>query len=89
MDDFEFNYSNGADGSCQECGEATEEEWHAYCAACYAEQQGWVRPRQHHDKPPEVEPTIADRRWERLLARMADLERRLARLEDRAAQRAA
>ena len=39
MSDFE--YSNGADGSCQECGAETAEEWHAVCPDCFAEQQGW------------------------------------------------
>ena len=38
-DDHE--YSNGADGTCQECGADTDEEWHAYCPDCFAEQQGW------------------------------------------------
>ena len=31
-----FEYSNGADGSCQECGEPTEEEHHALCMDCCA-----------------------------------------------------
>lgn len=34
-------YANGADGSCQECGAETDEEWHLYCRACYRRQQGW------------------------------------------------
>lgn len=38
-------YSNGADGSCQECGEATEEEWHLLCRHCYAEENGWDAER--------------------------------------------
>ncbi len=40
----EFEYSNGADGSCQECGEATDEEYHRLCADCFAEENGWARP---------------------------------------------
>jgi hypothetical protein len=28
-------YSNGADGSCVECGDDTDEEWQLYCTACY------------------------------------------------------
>jgi NMD protein affecting ribosome stability and mRNA decay len=42
-DDFE--YDNGADGSCQQCGGPTEAEWHAFCPDCFAEQQGWRRGR--------------------------------------------
>jgi len=41
--DDDFEYSNGANGSCQDCGAATDQPWHAYCSDCYAEQQGWTR----------------------------------------------
>src|SRR5262245_23087059 len=47
-DDYDGEYANGADGTCQECGADTDEEWHAYCSACYAAQQGW-RPRLDED----------------------------------------
>lgn len=40
----DYEYSNGACGSCQTCGAATEQEWHAYCAACYRREQGWPEP---------------------------------------------
>lgn len=79
MSDFETEYSNGADGSCQECGEPTDEEWHAYCAECYAAREGSRRPdrdalaRQHEDR--EVVSRL------RLLERVERLERRVERLE--------
>jgi hypothetical protein len=75
----DFEYSNGADGSCQECGAETEEEWHAYCADCYAEQNGWRRPdraalRWQHEDRQQV--TLAD-----VVARLAELEVKVSRLE--------
>jgi hypothetical protein len=80
MNDYEdFDYSNGADGSCKECGEDTAAPWHAYCGECYAKQQGWRRPDadalafQHEDRE---RVTIT-----RLVERMAALETRIARLE--------
>lgn len=75
----DFEYSNGADGSCQECGADTEEEWHAHCADCYAEQNGWRRPDraalrwQHEDRQ---QATLAD-----VVARLAELEVKVSRLE--------
>jgi hypothetical protein len=80
----EFEYSNGADGCCQECGEATDEEWHAYCSDCFAAQQGWRRPdrdaieTQHETR--EAVSLLA------LLERVAELERRVADLVDLAAR---
>lgn len=35
------DYANGADGSCQECGADTDEEWHALCMTCWRAEQGW------------------------------------------------
>ncbi len=72
-------YVNGADGFCCECGEATDEEWHAYCASCYAEQQGWRRRdavalAQQHDDRQRV--TITQ-----LVERLRELEVRIRRLE--------
>ena len=64
-------------GSCNECGEPVEEEWHAYCPRCYAQEQGWDEP----DPAPAL--TITDRRFERLLERLHDVEIRVARLEHR------
>ena len=68
----EFEYNNGADGSCQECGADTDEEWYAYCADCFAEQSGWHRPSraalrwQHEDRQ---QLTLAD-----VIARLDQLE---------------
>jgi hypothetical protein len=28
-------------GACNECGALVDEDWHAFCVDCYAEQQGW------------------------------------------------
>jgi hypothetical protein len=42
-EDDDREYSNGADGSCQECGAPTDEPWHAYCPPCYAREMGWER----------------------------------------------
>jgi hypothetical protein len=69
------SYSNDADGSCQECGAETAEEWHAYCADCYAEQQGW-RPRPH--TPERGAPLVLIERVEALERRLDALERRTA-----------
>ena len=72
-------YANGADGFCCECGDETEEEWHAYCAGCYAEQHRWRRPdadalaRQHHDRQRVM--------VVQLVARLGELEIRIRRLE--------
>ena len=75
-------YSNGACGACIECGSETEEEWHAYCSDCYAQEQGWgtsTRPDtdalqwQHEDRAQVV--------ITRLLARVDELEIRIGRLE--------
>jgi hypothetical protein len=41
-DDEDYEYANGADGSCQECGEDTDEPWHLLCRRCYAKEQGWT-----------------------------------------------
>lgn len=89
MIDFEseFEYSNGADGSCQTCGDPTDEPWHAFCSTCYAEEQGWRPPDrdavawQHEDRE---RVTTAD-----LLERLAELERRVDRLERARVERAA
>ena len=51
-EDYEF--SNGADGSCQSCGAETDAEWHALCSSCWRKEQGWSRPaRPEPDTPPE------------------------------------
>jgi hypothetical protein len=75
----DFEYSNGADGSCQECGADTDEEWHAYCRDCFAEQNGWSRPsrealRWQHEDRQKV--TLTD-----VVARLAELEVKVSRLE--------
>lgn len=64
-------------GSCAECGEPVEEEHHAYCPDCYAEQQGWTRRTADLDTRASIE----NRQWERLLERVRDLEHRVAELE--------
>jgi hypothetical protein len=76
----EFEYSNGACGSCQECGDPTEEEHHVFCSDCWAGHNGWRRPSrealawQHEDRE-EVSRL-------RLLDRVGELERRVATLID-------
>ena len=75
----DFEYSNGADGSCQECGAETDEEWHAYCADCFAGQNGWRRPdraalRWQHEDRQQV--ALAD-----VVARLAELEVKVSRLQ--------
>ena len=77
----EFEYSNGADGSCHECGEPTDEPWHQLCSDCYAEAQGWKRPdrdalRWQHEDRQQV--ALAQ-----LVARLEQLEFRIERLEQR------
>ena len=42
--DDDGTYANGADGSCQRCGEPTDEPWHLLCRNCFAEERGWTRP---------------------------------------------
>jgi hypothetical protein len=75
----EFEYSNGACGSCQECGEPVDEEWHAFCSDCFAEQNGWRRPdasalERQRDERERVSIT-------QLAARLGELEMRIRRLE--------
>jgi hypothetical protein len=74
----DFEYANGASGSCQECGEATDEPWHAYCPSGYAQEQGWDAPGGH---PAALTFSVVDERFVRLLQRMHELERRVERLE--------
>lgn len=72
-------------GACNECGEPVEEEHHAYCAACYALQQGWDENRTDRRTGSDA------LRWQRedrdrvvtarLLERLDDLERRVEQLE--------
>jgi hypothetical protein len=38
---YDGEYANGADGSCVECGAATDEPYHLYCASCYRVEMGW------------------------------------------------
>jgi hypothetical protein len=80
MSDYDdFEYSNGANGSCQECGEGTDEPWHAYCSGCYAEQNGWRRHDrealewQHEDRE---KVTLTD-----VVERLVELEVKVSRLE--------
>lgn len=56
-----MDYANDADGTCQECGADTAEEYHALCGDCYAEQEGWTRRREAHGLPVPAFP--ADDRW--------------------------
>jgi hypothetical protein len=65
-------------GYCENCGQDLDtdpdgdhDETHRLCWGCW-------RAENH---PPEIEPSVADRRFERLMARMSDIERRLDRLE--------
>ncbi len=72
-------YSNGADGSCHECGEPTDEPWHQFCADCYAEQQGWGRPDRdalRWQREDRQRTTIAE-----IVARLGELEVKVSRLE--------
>jgi hypothetical protein len=82
MSDYDGGFSNHADGSCQTCGEDTEEPWHAFCARCYAEEQGWTSPARTEAAPlpPGVVAAIGLLREE-----LAELRARLDRLEKRAA----
>ena len=76
-------YANGADGCCQICGESTEEEWHAFCSSCYAEEQGWG-PSRHRPDPDALRQQHEDRAQvvtTRLLERLDEIEIRVARLE--------
>jgi hypothetical protein len=73
-----MSYEDGLErgGACNECGEPVEEEWHAYCSSCFAEQQGW-RPR----RGDEERPASLRLELERLRAAVEQLRARLARLE--------
>jgi hypothetical protein len=79
----DLEYSNGADGSCQECGEATDEEWHVYCSDCYAQEQGWRTSSADADALAAQAEDRAKVTLTRALARIDDLEARVDRLEDR------
>jgi hypothetical protein len=79
----EFEYANGADGSCQECGEPTDEPWHAYCPDCWRQQQGWTPPdrdalEQQHETRQHVSLL-------RVIERVDQLERQVAGLAELAA----
>lgn len=88
-------------GECAECGEPVEQEHHAYCSDCYAEQNGWKRPaRPEPGETPRsyIEGLAQVREQLRQLEQaaegaFADVERRLdaleARLESKRAPRAA
>ena len=83
-------YSNGADGTCQDCGADTAEPYHAYCSACYRRQQGWDEPepvaspyrpdpkqlRWQREDRARVTTALLVERIDRLEARVAKLERR-------------
>ena len=75
----EYEYSNGADGSCVVCGADTDEEWHEFCSDCYAEDQGWHRPdraalaQQHEDRQRATSLQLQER--------LSELENRIVRLE--------
>jgi hypothetical protein len=49
-----YEYSNGANGSCQECGADSDEEWHAFCARCFAGRQGWSSTPKRHAEDADV-----------------------------------
>lgn len=75
-------------GACNECGEQVEEEHHAYCSACFAEQQGWDTQPHRPDRD-----ALAWQREDRdrlvtvrILERLDALEARLDRLEGAAYQ---
>jgi hypothetical protein len=62
-------------GDCNECGEPVEEEHHAYCADCYAEQQGWTPPS-YRDDPEALRRQHEERtggQLLRLIERVAEL----------------
>jgi hypothetical protein len=40
-----MTYANGADGSCQHCGEATAQPWHLYCTRCFCGEEEYREPR--------------------------------------------
>ena len=89
-------YANGADGSCQSCGEETAEPWHAYCPDCYRDAQGWDEPgyggQPRRPDPEELQLAHEQRVLSvnlRLAERMNDLERRVATLEREREGRAA
>ena len=71
-------------GACNECGADVEEEHHAFCADCFAEQNGWTARSEHRPDPAALRWQRADR--ERtvttlLIARIDDLDRRVGELE--------
>ncbi len=82
MYDEDFYHHDEPDGYCQDCGMDLDEdplgdhdEHHRQCWRCWRGDSG--------GKPPEIEPTIADHRFARLLERVGDLERRVEHLEQR------
>jgi hypothetical protein len=95
MTDWEF--SNGADGTCQECGADTDEEWHVLCCDCYGKQQGWRRPDppgadalrwQHEDRQRLVTAALLAR-IDQLDRLVVTLDRRLAVIEGTSGRRTA
>ena len=80
-------YSNGADGSCQNCGAETAEEWHVYCSDCFRQAQGWDdEPRLFDSRPDSAALRFQQEDRERvsllrLVERLGELERRVANLE--------
>lgn len=77
MHDYEYDEP---DGMCRECGleldddpAGDHDENHRLCWDCW---------RAENDPAPfPVMASVADRRWERLMARMSDIERRLDQIE--------
>jgi hypothetical protein len=79
----DFEYANGADGSCMDCGGDTDEPWHAYRTSCWRAQQGSGESPYRADSE--------GLRWQaedrsrvvvaRLIERLDELERRVAKLE--------
>ena len=68
-------------GACNDCGAQVEEDHHAYCRDCYAEQQGWTRPAPDTDSLRRQHEARAEISHWRLLERIAELERRVEALE--------
>lgn len=42
---WDGTYANGANGACHACGAETAEDYHVLCPPCFAEDQGWTKPK--------------------------------------------
>ena len=73
-------------GDCNECGDLSSQERHAYCRDCYAEQQGWRGDREklHPDlrrPPPGAARKSRSSRSSRSARKLTELRQRVEQLE--------